>query len=222
MGSSIKTNTWILIGDSTEAASFESDSSFAWLIFVFIPNILSKISWNSRVGIRFKESFEVIEAFSWFVLLEMINWFLFYYCSSNNWLFNLSWFSLSLLNWFWFSLSNWFWFLVSDWSFLLMLNWSSLRNRLLHTWRLWFKWSSFLFHLFYNSCGLELWKINTLINSLRNFLCFLRNSLWIWPASRKAFWEQQLLQISINEWYKEKLTTPLIDISNDPILGTTS
>jgi hypothetical protein len=47
---------------------------------------------------------------------------------------------------------------------LLLLDWRSL----LHTGRLWFEWSSFLSHLFYNSCCLELWKITTIINTLRN------------------------------------------------------
>jgi len=195
---SIKTDTRIKIGDSTETASFESYSRLAWLIFVFIPNFLCKISWNSWIGIRFKETFKVVKTISSFVLFEIINsccW-LFFYNWSSNWLFNLSWFSLSLLNWFWLSLSYWFWLSLSG---LLLLNWSSLRNLLLHTWRLWFKWSSFLFHLFYNSCSLELWKISSWINCLGNFFSFLRNSFWIWPAARKTFWEQQN---SVNWYFK--------------------
>ena len=191
MGSGIKTNSWILICDSTEAASFESNSGFTWLIFIFIPDFLSKVSWNSWVSIRFKESFEVIKAFRCIVFFEMIYycWFFLNNLGSLYWFLGLNW--CSLLNWFW--LSNWL--LLSNWGFLLLLNWSwlsSLRNLFLHAWRLWFKWSSFLFHLFYNSCSLELWKINSLINSFRNLLCFDRNSFWVWPATRKTFWEQQL------------------------------
>ena len=176
MGSSIKTNSWILIGNSTEAASFESNTWFAWLIFVFIPNFLSQVSWKSRAGGWFKESFKVVKTFGSLMFLEMINNWFWLWCLLNFWLCYWSRYRSFFSFWFfldccWFRLS--FRLSFNYWRCLLYLSWSTWCSNwdwscLCHLWRLWLKSSSLNFLFCNNTGSRELLKITTLINCLCN------------------------------------------------------
>ena len=189
MGSGVKTNSWILIGNARETAGFKSNSFFARFIFIFIPDFLSQVSGKSWTGFRLKESFEIIKTFCGIMNFEMINnrCRFFSFWSFWFWSFCCFWFSFwSFLDWFclggWLSLSCWFWL----WSF----NWSSLSNwSLLHLRGLWFESSSLNFLFCNNTCSLELWKITTFIHSFSKAATFSSNFFWMRPASRKTFRE---------------------------------
>ena len=192
MGSSVKTNSWILIGNARETACFESNSFFARFIFIFIPNFLSQVSGKSWTSIRLKESFKIIKTFSGIMNFEMIdNWFWFWslwgFSDFWFWSFCCFWFSFwSFLDWFclgsWLSLSYWFWFCCFNWSS--WSNWS-----LLHLRGLWFESSSLSFLFCNNTCSLELWKITTFIHSFSKAATFSSNFFWMRPASWKTFRE---------------------------------
>jgi len=181
MRSSIKTNPRVLVSNSREAASFESYTFCTRFIFVFIPNFLSQVSWNSRISISFKERLEVVETFSSIVYFKIINnwswfWSFWSFCFSFsfnfNWSFNRSWYFF--FNRLWFSFSCW----------LSCSSWCSYW--LLHLWRLWFKSSSLSFLFLNNSGRLELRKVTTLIEWFSHIFAFSSTLFWMRPASRKT------------------------------------